>query len=336
MSDRILVTGGLGFIGSAFIRHMVRSGRRILNVDAHTYAADPRRLETIDSNGVDTHLLDVSDDAFLDVVKQEHPQIIVHVAAESHVTRSEQRPDAFYNSNVQGTRMVLEAAVGVEVDLMVHISTDEVYGPCHAAPFREEDKVLGEGRATSAYARTKALADDLALSYSDRLPLVVVRPTNCFGPYQHPEKAIPRWITRALGGGRLPVWGDGGQVRDWMFVEDAVTGIETVMERGTLGQSYNLAPGDGSRSNRQVAQEVARAARRSEDAVYLTDYDRPDHDRRYAVDASRIRELGWTTRVDFHQGIERTVDWYSRNTSWWTSLLSDAETLYSDAAVREE
>jgi dTDP-glucose 4,6-dehydratase len=336
MSDRILVTGGLGFIGSAFIRHMVRSGRRILNVDAHTYAADQRRLETIDSNCVDTLPLDVSDDAFLDVVKQEHPRLIVHFAAESHVTRSERRPDAFYNSNVQGTHMVLEAALAAEVDLMVHISTDEVYGPCHADPFREEDKVLGEGRATSAYARTKALADDLALSYSDRLPLVVVRPTNCFGPYQHPEKAIPRWITRAIGGSRLPVWGDGGQVRDWMFVENAVTGIETVIEKGTPGVAYNLAPGDGSRSNREVAQAVARAAQRPEEAVYLTEYDRPDHDRRYAVDASRIRELGWTTGVDFDQGIARTVDWYSRHIPWWTSLLSDAESLYSDAAVREE
>ena len=336
MSDRILVTGGLGFIGSAFIRHTVRSGRRILNIDAHTYAADLRRLETVDPGSLDTYRLDVSDDALLEVVEQENPEVIVHFAAESHVTRSEQSPDAFYHSNVQGTRRVLDAALRAEVDLVVHISTDEVYGPCRAGSFRESDKVAAEGLATSAYARSKALADDLALSYADRLPLVVVRPTNCFGPYQHPEKAIPRWITRAIGGSRLPVWGDGGHVRDWMFVEDAVSGIETVIEKGIRGRAYNLAPGDGSRSNLEVAKTVARAAERTERAVYLTEYDRPDHDRRYAVDASRVRELGWGPSLDFHQGIKRTVDWYSQNVPWWTSLLTDAESLYADAAVREE
>lgn len=331
-----MVTGGLGFIGSAFIRHTVRSGRRILNLDALTYAADPRRVETVVAKSLQTYRIDVSEDAVLEVIEQERPQIIVHFAAESHVTRGELTPDAFYRSNVLGTHMVLDAALKAEVELMVHVSTDEVYGPCRAAPFREEDKVPGEGLATSTYARSKALADDLALSYADRLPLVVVRPTNCYGPYQHPEKAIPRWITRAIGGSGLPVWGDGGQVRDWMFVVDAVTGIETVIENGTPGRAYNLAPGDEPRSNLEVAKTVGRAAGSADGAVYLTDYDRPDHDRRYAVDASRIRELGWNTSVDFDRGIEMTVDWYQRNIEWWMSLLVDAESLYADADPREE
>ena len=146
----------------------------------------------------------------------------MHFAAETHVTRSEGAAEAFFHANVEGTRSVLDAAVAAGVPRVVHMSTDEVYGPCPGAPFGEHQKLPGEGLATSAYARSKALADDLAHSYSDRLDVVIARPTNCIGPWQHPEKAVPRWATRALRGERLPVWGDGQQVRDWMFVSDAV------------------------------------------------------------------------------------------------------------------
>src|SRR5437588_2367048 len=175
MEGRILVTGGLGFIGSAFIRRVARSGRDVLNVDAGTYASDAARLEGLGPDRVRTEKVDVAEEAFLDLASRERPDAIVHFAAESHVTRSEHAAEAFFRTNVQGTRRVMEAAERAGVGLVVHISTDEVYGPCLGEPFREEDKASGEGSATSPYARSKALADDIARSYSDRLPVIVIR-----------------------------------------------------------------------------------------------------------------------------------------------------------------
>ena len=242
MSGRLLVTGGLGFIGSAFVRAVAADGARVVNLDAGTYAADERRLAQAPEGAVETVRGDVRDDALAELVARERPSAIVHFAAESHVTRSETAADAFFAVNVEGTRSVLEAALAASVPRVLHVSTDEVYGPCPGAPFREQDKLAGEGLATSAYARSKALADDLAQTYADRLDVVVVRPTNTIGPWQHPEKAVPRWATRALRGERLPVWGDGGQVRDWMYVDDAVGGIRIVLERGRRGEVYNLGP----------------------------------------------------------------------------------------------
>lgn len=329
-----MVTGGLGFIGSAFVRRCVDQGISVLNLDAFTYAAHPRRLEAVDGKLVETLRVDVASGAVHELVRRENPKIVVHFAAESHVTRSERAPSDFFRSNVLGTTTILDAAEMAGADLVVHVSTDEVYGPCYASPYREDEKEPGEGRATSAYARSKALADDVALSYKDRVPVVVVRPTNCYGPWQHAEKAIARWAIRAIRGDRLPVWGSGDQVRDWMFVEDAVTGIQTVMERGTPGRAYNVAPTGESLSNFAVASLIAAAARRSNEAVYLTEYDRPGHDHRYAVDTSRLRELGWEAAVDVARGIESTVDWYRSNEDWWSSLLPAAESIYADASAR--
>jgi dTDP-glucose 4,6-dehydratase len=253
----------------------------------------------------------------------------VHFAAESHVTRSEDAPEVFFHANVEGTRAVLEAAepVGCRV---VHMSTDEVYGPCPADPFREEDKLPGEGLATSAYARSKALADDLARSYADRVDVVVARPTNCIGPWQHPEKAVPRWATRALRGERLPVWGDGEQVRDWMFVEDAVSALRLLAGRGERGEVYNVGPQAEGVPNVEIARAVARAAGRDESVVYLSHYDRPQHDRRYAVATDRIAGLGWRASRSLEAAIAETVEWYRSNTAWWSTLVPDAEQLYAD------
>jgi dTDP-glucose 4,6-dehydratase len=235
VSGRVLVTGGLGFIGSAFVRALAADGTAVLNVDADTYAGDERRLHAVASGLVETVRMDVADPALADLVRAERPARIVHFAAETHVTRSEGAAEAFFRTNVEGTRNVLDAALAADVPRVVHISTDEVYGPCPDEPFGEDQKLAGEGLATSPYARSKALADDLALAYADRLDVVVARPTNCIGPWQHPEKAVPRWATRALRGERLPVWGDGRQVRDWMFVADAVSGLRVLTDRGARG-----------------------------------------------------------------------------------------------------
>jgi len=325
----VLVTGGLGFIGSAFVRALAADGRRVLNVDLDTYAGDERRIAGVGDGMVETMRLDVASPELAGVVREERPALVVHFAAESHVTRSEDAPEVFFHANVEGTRVVLDAAEAAGCRVL-HMSTDEVYGPCPADPFREEDKLPGEGLATSAYARSKALADDLARSYAERVDVVVARPTNCIGPWQHPEKAVPRWATRALRGERLPVWGDGEQVRDWMFVEDAVSALRLLAERGERGEVYNVGPQAEGVPNVEIARAIARSAGQDEASVYLSHYDRPQHDRRYAVATDRIAGLGWHASRSLEAAIAETVEWYRENEAWWSPLVPDAEQLYAD------
>jgi dTDP-glucose 4,6-dehydratase len=329
VSGRVLVTGGLGFIGSAFVRALAADGRRVLNVDLDTYAGDERRIAGVGDGMVETVRLDVASPELAGVVREERPALVVHFAAESHVTRSEDAPEVFFHANVEGTRVVLDAAEAAGCRVL-HMSTDEVYGPCPADPFREEDKLPGEGLATSAYARSKALADDLARSYAERVDVVVARPTNCIGPWQHPEKAVPRWATRALRGERLPVWGDGEQVRDWMFVEDAVSALRLLAERGERGEVYNVGPQAEGVPNVEIARAIARSAGQDEASVYLSHYDRPQHDRRYAVATDRIAGLGWHASRSLEAAIAETVEWYRENEAWWSPLVPDAEQLYAD------
>jgi dTDP-glucose 4,6-dehydratase len=330
VSGRTVVTGGLGFIGSELVRSLTADGQAVVNVDLDTYAGDSRRLASVAPDMVETVILDVASPQLAELIAAERPSQIFHLAAETHVTRSEGAAETFFHANVEGTRRVLDAAVAVGGVRVVHMSTDEVYGPCAGDPFREDQKLEGEGDASSAYARSKALADDLALSYGDRLDVVVARPTNCIGPWQHPEKAVPRWITRALRGERLPVWGDGMQVRDWMYVADAVAGLRRLAARGERGQVYNLGPVGGGTPNLEIAQTVARAAGLDADAVYLSHYDRPQHDRRYAVDSSRIAALGWSAQWTVPAALAETVSWYRANEAWWSTLVADAEALYAD------
>jgi dTDP-glucose 4,6-dehydratase len=329
VSGRVLVTGGLGFIGSAFVRALAADGEAVLNADLDTYAGDERRIAGA-GDLVETVRLDVASPELGDLVQAERPSLVVHFAAESHVTRSEDAPEVFFQANVAGTRAVLDAAAALGSCRVVHMSTDEVYGPCPAEPFREEEKLPGEGLATSAYARSKALADDLARSYADRVDVVVARPTNCIGPWQHPEKAVPRWATRALRGERLPVWGDGAQVRDWMFVDDAVSALRLLAERGERGEVYNVGPQAEGVPNIEIARAVARAAGQDEGCVYLSHYDRPQHDRRYAVATDRIAGLGWRSSRSLEAAIAETVEWYRENEAWWSTLVPDAENLYAD------
>jgi dTDP-glucose 4,6-dehydratase len=330
VSGRVLVTGGLGFIGSAFVRALAADGQAVLNVDAGTYAGDGRRLAGVDPARVETVRMDVADPALATVVREERPLLVVHFAAETHVTRSEEAGETFFRTNVDGTRGVLDAALAAGAERVVHISTDEVYGPCPAEPFREDQKLPGEGLATSAYARSKAVADDLARSYAGRLAVVIARPTNCIGPWQHPEKAVPRWATRALRGERLPVWGDGRQVRDWMFVDDAVSGLRALAERGEPGTAYNLGPAGEAVPNVEIARLVARAAGAGDDAVYLSAYDRPQHDRRYAVSTERVAALGWAATRTVGEAVAETVAWYRDHADWWGTLVPEAERLYAD------
>lgn len=333
MVDHLIVTGGLGFIGSAFVRRALRAGSTVTNLDALTYAADRRRVPS-DQSGFETHAIDVRDERIQAILARSGARALVHFAAETHVTRSELDEARFFDTNMEGTRNVLNAARAAGIELVIHVSTDEVYGPALDHPFTEDEKEPGEGRATSAYARSKAVADDLATELGTSMHVIVVRPTNCYGPWQHPEKAIPRWATRALSGRPLPVWGDGGYVRDWMHVDDACSAIEVLLEQAPPSGVYNIGPGGEAVSNLEIAQLIADAAGAARDAVYLTAYDRPDHDRRYAVDSSRLRALGWEPRVEMRAGLRDTVAWYSDHRSWWEPIAATAESLYDDAAER--
>lgn len=333
MQRPTLITGGLGFIGSALIRRLTASGASVVNLDAMTYAASPERVADVPSDLLNTSRCDLTTDDLDRIVTDIKPHLVVHLAAESHVTRSETQEDTFMRTNVEGTRRLLEAATKAGVERFVHISSDEVYGPCLEGAFSENEKTEGPGRATSPYARSKAIADDLARGYSDRIGVIVVRPTNCFGPWQHPEKAIARWMTRALSGRRLPVWGDGLQAREWMHVDDACAGIELIAAEGDPGETYNLGPGPADLPNHDIARAVARHAGISEDAVYLTAYDRPMHDRRYAVDSSKARALGWTPEMDLEEGLAHTIGWYRAHEDWWSTLIPVAERIYTDEEV---
>ena len=264
MNAGLMVTGGYGFLGSTFLRRAMSKGQPAVNVDVGTYAADQRRLPAgRGSRGtadLRTEHIDVVSDAFVSLVRRLRPRAIVHFAAQTHVTRSENDADAFEYANVEGTRGVLRAAEEADIELVLHVSTDEIYGPCLGAPFREEDPVVDRSPATSVYAKTKARADEIARQSFSRVPIIVARLSNCFGPWQHPEKAIPRWTVRALQKRPVPVWGDGKQVRDWMHADDAASGLELLIERGTPGTVYNIAPQEPERTNLQVARAIASAA----------------------------------------------------------------------------
>jgi dTDP-glucose 4,6-dehydratase len=333
MSKPILVTGGYGFIGSALLRSLVEAGESVVNLDANTYAGDPRRVEALDGSFRSIEV-DIAENIVMDIVKDVAPRVLVHLAAETHVTRSEAESDAFFRTNVEGTRTLLTAAGRTGVDLFVLVSTDEVYGPCEGAPFKEDQKLPGEGAATSAYARSKSLADDLATSMFGDHPVIVVRPTNVYGPWQHPEKAVARWSARALRGQSLPVWGDGRQVRDWMYVSDLCDALLLLLERGEPGNVYNIAPQGAERTNLEIATRIASAAGGDDQPVYLSAYDRPRHDRRYAIDASKLRGLGWKAAHDVESALDETVAWYRDHRWWWDPLVATAESLYDDDSPR--
>lgn len=333
-AKRVLVTGGAGFLGSHFVRHALNEGASaVTNLDLLTYAGDERRLSDLDED--DRYRLIRADIAAADevaaVMEAVNPEVVVHFAAESHVTRSESAPDLFHRTNVEGTQVMLEESLRTGVDLFLHVSTDEIYGPILDGAFREEDKQSGDAQASSPYAKSKAIADDLARSYSDRIPLIVARPTNAFGPYQFPEKAFARWVTRALRGEVVPVWGDGLYIRQWLYAEDFAGAIALLIQKGNHGEVYNVGPlHEPEITNLDLARWLIEQLELPEDRLQMTAYDRPDHDRRYSVDASKLRSLGWKPG-DVWAQFASTVEWYEDHTDWWEPHVSEAESIYIDA-----
>ena len=334
-----LVTGGAGFIGGNFVLEAVRDGIRVLNLDALTYAGNRDTLSSLE--GSPDHVFvhgDIGDRALVDRLLVEHrPDAIVNFAAESHVDRSIDGPAAFVQTNVVGTLTLLESArdywrsleaTAKDAFRFLHVSTDEVYGSLgETGKFTEETPFA----PNSPYSASKAASDHLVRAFHHTYGLLVLT-TNCsnnYGPYQFPEKLIPLIIAKALAGEPLPIYGDGCNVRDWLYVGDHCTAIRTVLERGRIGETYNVG-GDAEMKNIEVVDAIcalldARRPRkdgkpRISQIAYVAD--RPGHDRRYAIDASKLHsELGWKPAHDFETGIAQTVDWYLDNQPWVQRVL---------------
>lgn len=317
---RLLVTGGSGFIGSNFIRHMMDADPEIgiINYDLLTYAGNLDNLKGIDKQPRYTFIKgDICDQGLVNATLEKNPvDAIVHFAAESHVDRSITDPSAFVRTNVLGTHTLLEAARKHTVPKFIHISTDETYGSIMEGSFQETD-ILSP---SSPYSASKAGSDLLALSYytTFHLPVVVTRCTNNFGPYQFPEKLIPLFITNLLEGKKVPVYGTGKNVRDWIHVLDHCRAVEFLLTHGEPGQVYNIGGGN-ERTNLEITDKILQLLGKDTSMVeYVTD--RPGHDFRYSLDCTRIRQMGWKPRYTFEKGLEDTVSWYRQNAWWWQPL----------------
>ena len=315
---KLLVTGGAGFIGSAFIRLMVRdfSQYTVLNLDKLTYAGNLENLtEIADSPRYQFVRGDIADTDFvMQLVSSEKPDAIVHFAAESHVDRSILSPEPVVRTNFFGTFSLLEAAKRNGVARFLHVSTDEVYGSLDEPLEADENYPL---KPSSPYSSSKAGSDLLALSYftTFKLPVMVTRASNNYGPYQFPEKLIPLMISNALDDKPLPIYGDGMQVRDWLFVEDHCRSIAAVLEKGRAGEIYNIG-GSLALPNLEVVKQILAITGKPE-SLMTTVKDRPGHDRRYALTSEKTtRETGWMPQVPFSEGLQQTVKWYQDNAEW--------------------
>ncbi len=335
----ILVTGGCGFIGSHFVRKAIMAGHKIVNIDALGYAANPDNLSDIAGNpDYDFIEADICDELVMAAVfSKTNPDIIVHFAAESHVDKSIDDAGSFIKTNVLGTRVLLDQALAYWRSLtgenkqgfrFLHISTDEVYGD-----LGEDDPAFTETNAyapNSPYAASKASADHLVRAWNNTygLPVLISNCSNNYGPNQFPEKLIPLVILRALSGEKIPVYGDGSNIRDWLYVEDHVDAILQILENGKIGESYNIG-GQSERSNLEIVNSICQildTLHPCEKGKYqdLIEFvtDRPGHDKRYAMNINKIKsELGWKPETDFNEGIEKTVKWYLENQEWCKKIL---------------
>lgn len=320
---QLLVTGGAGFIGSAFIRLAISSGlHAIINLDKLTYAGNLENLSGLESNPECRFVRgDICDREFIDnLVGEEKLDAIVHFAAESHVDRSILSPDEVIRTNLNGTFTLLEAARKRKVPRFIHVSTDEVYGSLEAPLEADEDFPL---RPSSPYSASKAGSDLLALSYvkTFALPVIVTRASNNYGPYQFPEKFIPLMICNAIEDKPLPIYGDGLQVRDWLYVDDHCRAILKVLENGRIGEIYNIG-GNRALPNGDVVRSILHALGKPE-TLLRTVADRPGHDRRYALSSEKLsRETGWEPQMDFETGLKQTIEWYQNNPAWIAHVRS--------------
>jgi len=326
---KLLVTGGAGFIGSNFIRHMLKTypDYRIVNLDALTYAGNLENLKDIaetEGNGHQARYQfvkgDIGDTALVNRIAASGIDAIVNFAAESHVDRSIDSADVFIRTNVLGTQVLLDAALRHKVGRYIQISTDEVYGSLGPEGTFVETTPLAPN---SPYSASKAGADLLVRSYFEtfKLPALITRCSNNYGPYQFPEKLIPLFITNALADQQLPLYGDGLNVRDWIHVADHCAAIDRVFHQGDPGEIYNIG-GNCEKTNREITHTILNELGKPETLIKHVK-DRPGHDRRYAIDCTKLCQgLGWSQQYDFQSGMKETIRWYLDNQQWWTRVKS--------------
>ncbi len=317
----LVVTGGCGFIGSNFIRHLMawRPDWRITNIDKLTYAGNPASLQDISNNPLYRFYKgDICDRAFMAEIFSTAPDAIVHFAAESHVDRSISGPEIFVQTNVLGTQVLLETARRSKVARFLHVSTDEVYGSLGPTGLFTETTPLAPN---SPYSASKAGSDLLVQAYHHTFGMdtVLTRCSNNYGPYQFPEKLIPLLISNLMDDLQIPIYGDGKNVRDWIHVEDHCAGLLLVLEKGKSGETYNLGGGN-ERENIVIAKKLLSLLGKPESSIRYVE-DRLGHDKRYAIDASKATsQLGWKPKHDFASGLAATVAWYQANEKWWRPL----------------
>lgn len=322
---KLLVTGGAGFIGSNFVLYMLQQYPEydIINVDSLTYAGNLENLKSVENNPKHTFVkADITDVKAMDELVSQGVEVMVNFAAESHVDRSILEPDVFVKTNVLGTQVLLDIARKYEITKFVQVSTDEVYGTLGETGLFMETTPL---EPNSPYSASKAGGDLLVRAYHETfgLPVNITRCSNNYGPYQFPEKLIPLIISKALADEPLPIYGDGLNVRDWLYVEDHCSAIDLVIHKGQNGEVYNIG-GHNERTNLQIVQTILEQLCKPESLITFVK-DRPGHDRRYGIDPTKImNELGWKPKHNFETGIKETIEWYLHNKEWWTRIQSGA------------
>ncbi|MGZ4162254.1 MAG: dTDP-glucose 4,6-dehydratase [Neobacillus sp.] len=321
---KLLITGGAGFIGSNFVRYMVNKYPQynIVNLDLLTYAGNLENLKDVE-NAPNYKFVrgDIADREFINgLFREEKFDYVLNFAAESHVDRSITDPGIFVQTNIQGTLALLDAAKTLGVTKYLQVSTDEVYGTLGETGYFTEETPLA---ANSPYSASKAGADMLVRAYHETfgLPVNITRCSNNYGPFHFPEKLIPLMIINALNDKELPIYGDGLNIRDWLHVEDHCQAIDLVLHQGRNGEVYNVG-GNNERTNIEIVKTILKHLGKPESLMKFVK-DRPGHDRRYAIDATKLRtELGWSPKYNFDTGIEQTINWYLNNREWWENIIS--------------
>lgn len=317
---RILVTGGAGFIGSNFIRHILNKYRdyKIINLDKLTYAGNLDNLKGIENNPNYKFIEgDICDKEIVESIVKDC-DVIVNFAAETHVDRSIGDPDAFIRTDIFGTHTLLEAARKFNIKKFIQISTDEVYGSIDKGSFSETDIL----KPSSPYSASKAGAEMLVNSYfvTFNLPVIITRSSNNFGPYQYPEKLIPLFVTNLIENKKVPVYGTGLNIRDWIYVIDNCEAIDFVLHNGQIGEIYNIGGGN-EKTNLDITKMILKEVGKDESFIEYVK-DRAGHDKRYALDCSKIKKLGWKPRFSFENAMNETVKWYKENAEWWKNIKS--------------
>ena len=319
--NKLVVTGGLGFIRSNFVHHIIQSREDLVvtNVDAQFIGSNPANVKGLQGNSRYRFVKgDLADNSFVRKILK-NTDFVINFAAQTHVDRSIAQPEPFFESNARGAFNLFQSARENKITKLVHISTDEVYGSIDSGSFSEESPL----HPSSPYSATKASADLMAQAWklTYHLPVVTLRCTNNFGPRQHPEKFIPKMIIRALGGLDIPLYGGGRQIRDWIYVIDFCNAIELALERGVAGEVYNISAGN-ELTNRDVAERILKQLGETKAKIVKVE-DRPGHDFRYSLDSKKAQQtFGWKPNHSFENGLALTIDWYRQNESWWRPLTT--------------